>query len=335
MSILVTGGAGFVGSHAVKALRRSARAVVVLDNLASGNAESVAGGPLVVGDICQPGLVAEICAAHHVTAIVHFGAVLSVPQSMQAPALYYRTNVAGTLSVLEAAAASGVRAFLLASSASIYGEGAGRPFTEADPPLPMNPYGATKLVAERALPYFEAAYGIRWAAVRIFNAAGADPDGEIGEVHAPETHLIAEMVACAADGLPCDLHGGDYATGDGTCVRDYVHVSDVAQACVLALDRLERGGPSGCYNVGSGRGDSVLDVKRAVESVTGRRLLTRIGPRRRGDPASLIACCDRIARDLGWRARCSDLHTIAATAFAWYTGATRRTWQRVLQAEQV
>jgi UDP-glucose-4-epimerase GalE len=332
-TVLVTGGAGFIGSHVVQALRRGGYTAVVYDDLSTGNREAVPDVPLVLGDVQDRAALVRACRDFGVRTIIHLAAALSVPESMRVPAHYYRTNVGGSIAVLDAAVAADVPDVVVASSGAVYGEGVGRPFREDDVPRPVNVYGETKLVVERALAYFAAIHGIRSAALRLFNVAGADPTGEIGEVHDPETHLLPELVAAAETGAPCDIYGDDYPTRDGTCIRDYVHVCDVASAFVRCIEWLPlahetAAATTAVFNVASGRGDSVREVIAAVRQITGVRVVTPLRPRRDGDPASLVACCERIRAAVGWVPRHSELTTLVASTYHWQRSAIRRTWAR-------
>jgi UDP-glucose-4-epimerase GalE len=244
---------------------------------------------------------------------------LSVPDSVSDPAGYYRNNVVGTLATLEAMAAEGCRQFVFSSTCAVYGEPVETPLSETHPTAPINAYGQTKLAVEHALPHFERAYGIRSIRLRYFNAAGADPDGELGEDHAPEVHVIPRALDAAANGRPIDIFGEDYPTPDGTCLRDYIHVADLADAHLRALVRLAEGGPSASYNVGTERPSSVKDVVAAVERVTGLPLARRSGPRRPGDPAVLYASAQRIRQELGWIPQRADLDTIVRDAWRWHS----------------
>jgi UDP-glucose 4-epimerase len=319
VSILVTGGAGYIGSHTVKALRAAGRDVVIYDNLSAGHREAArrAGAPLEDGDIRDSSRVREVITAHDVDAVLHFAAWLSVPDSVKDPAGYYDNNVAGAMSVLRAMIGTPASRFIFSSTAAKFGNPVETPITEAHPQRPINAYGETKLAIERALPHFETAYGIRSVVLRYFNAAGADPDGALGEDHDPETHLVPRAIDAALGRDSFAIFGTDYDTPDGTCLRDYVHVTDLASAHVLALDSLGAGGPSASYNLGNGRPSSVRQVVHAVQRVTGRTLEAATGPRRAGDPAVLFASSDRIKRDLGWKPRYEDLDVIVETAFRW------------------
>jgi UDP-glucose-4-epimerase GalE len=327
--VLVAGGAGYIGSHAVKALASAGARVVVYDNLSAGHREAVhaaavaagsagAAVSLVEGDIGDTAKVEETLRAHRVDAVMHFAAWLAVSDSVRDPIGYYRNNVVGTLSMLEAMAAAGVRRFVFSSTCAVFGSPEETPIPETHPTRPINAYGQTKLAIEHALPHFETAYGLRWVALRYFNAAGADPDGQLGEDHSPEIHLIPRALAAAAGRGDLEVFGDDYETPDGTCLRDYVHVSDLADAHVRALRWLEGGSPSNVFNLGNGRSHSVLEVIRTVEDVTGSPVPFRFAARRPGDPAALLASNARIRDVLGWRPRHADLRTIVDTAWRWH-----------------
>jgi len=257
------------------------------------------------------------------TAVMHFAAWLSVPDSVRDPGGYYRNNVVGTLATLEAMAAEGCRHFVFSSTCAVYGEPIETPLSETHPTAPINAYGQTKLAVEHALPHFERAYGITSIRLRYFNAAGADPDGELGEDHSPEIHVIPRALEAAATGRPIDIFGEDYPTPDGTCLRDYIHVADLADAHIRALARLSQGGASATYNVGTERPSSVKDVIAAVERVTGTSLTRRSAPRRPGDPAVLYASAQRIRQDLGWTPKYADLDAIVRDAWRWHSSHPR------------
>ncbi len=322
-TVLVTGGAGYIGSHAAKALRLAGHRAVIFDNLSAGHREAALGAPLVEGDIGDVDAVRRAIRDSGATAVMHFAGWLSVADSVRDPGGYYRNNVAGTLGTLEAMVAEGCRHFVFSSSCAVYGQAAGSPLRETAAPAPINAYGQSKLAIEQALPHFERAHGIRSIRLRYFNAAGADPDGELGEDHDPEIHVIPRAIAAAQAGARMEIYGEDYATPDGTCLRDYIHVSDLADAHVRALARLEGGGASATYNVGTERPSSVRDVIAAVERVTGLPVLRQAAPRREGDPAVLYACAERIREDLGWRPQRADLETIVADAWRWHAAHPR------------
>jgi len=316
-TILVTGGAGYIGSHVAKALARAGRRAVVYDDLSAGHREAVRWCDLVVGGIHDEARLVETMRRYEVSAVMHFAAWLSVGDSVRDPSGYYRNNVEGTLAVLRAMLACSVGQFVFSSTAAVYGDPEESPITEGHPTRPINAYGETKLAVERALAHFEGAYGLRSIALRYFNAAGADPEGEIGEDHHPEYHLIPRAIDAALGGPGLQVFGEDYPTPDGTCLRDYVHVSDLADAHVHALDRLERGGASAAYNLGNGTPFSVRAVIASVERVSGRKVPWTCAPRREGDPAVLFASSARIRTQLGWRPRYADLDTIVRSAWQW------------------
>ena len=315
---LVTGGAGYIGSHAAKALRGAGHHVVIYDNLSAGHRAAALGAPLVEGETADTAAVRRAIRESGATAVMHFAASLNVGDSVRDPAGYYRNNVIGSMGLLEAMAAEGCRLFVFSSSCAVYGEPDSTPITEDHPTRPVNAYGQTKLAVEQALPHFERAYGMRAVCLRYFNAAGADPDGQLGEAHHPEIHVIPRAFEAVAGGPQLDVFGQDYPTPDGTCLRDYVHVSDLAAAHVQALAHLERGGASATYNVGTETPTSVLEVMAAVERVTGRAVPHRLAPRRPGDPAVLVASAARIRRELGWTATRPALDTIVADAWRWH-----------------
>jgi UDP-glucose 4-epimerase len=317
-SVLVTGGAGYIGSHAVKALRASGASVVVFDSLAAGHAEAARhANALVVGDIHDTALLRQTMREHRVEAVMHFAAWLSVGESVRSPTTYYHNNVVGALSVLDAMVAENVRQLVFSSTAAVFGNPIETPITETHPRRPINAYGETKLAVEYALPHYETAYGLRSVALRYFNAAGADPDGELGEDHAPEIHVIPRVIDAALGRDTFQVFGRDYDTPDGTCLRDYVHVADLASAHLLALAALRGGAATTQYNLGNGRPTSVNDVLESVERVVGRKVPYTVGPRRAGDPGVLFASSERIRRELGWRPRFEDIDVIVETAWRW------------------
>ena len=319
MSVLVTGGAGYIGSHTVKALRQSGAEVVIYDDLSAGHraAAKAAGAPLEVGRIADTERLTSVMRAHGVDAVMHFAAWLSVGDSVRDPAGYYDNNVGGAIAVLRAAADAGVKHFIFSSTAATFGDPVETPISETHPQRPINAYGETKLAVERALPHFERAFGLRSVALRYFNAAGADPDGELGEDHDPEIHVIPRAIDATLGRATFAIFGVDYDTPDGTCLRDYVHVADLASAHLLALESLRAGAPSTSYNLGNGKPISVREVVDSVERVTGRKLPAGIGPRRAGDPGVLFASSDKIRRELGWRPRYEAIDVIVETAWRW------------------
>ncbi len=316
--MLVTGGAGYIGSHSVKALRAAGYDVVVFDNLSAGHAKATLGAPLVQGDIRDVDAVRRALRESGAAAVMHFAARLVVSESVTDPAGYYNNNVTGTLATLEAMALEECKSFVFSSTCAVYGEPVSVPLDENHSTIPVSAYGQTKLAVEHALPHFERAYGIRSIRLRYFNAAGADPDGELGEDHNPEIHLIPRAIDAARGGPPFELFGEDYPTPDGTCIRDYVHVTDLADAHVRALDRLLAGGASATYNVGTEQPSSVREVLVAVERAVGRAVPYRSAPRRPGDPAALYASAARIRGELGWVPRRVRLDTIVEDAWRWH-----------------
>lgn len=316
-SVLLAGGAGYIGSHAALALRAAGRDVVVLDNLQAGHRAAVCGAPLVVADIADQEVVRDTIRRHRVTSVMHFAALQSVGESVRSPAGYYAANVTKTLALLDVLVAEGVERLVFSSTAAVYGEPREAAITEEHPARPTNPYGETKLAVENLLPYYERAYGLRAVRLRYFNAAGAAPDGSIGEDHRPEEHLIPRALMAACGGPPLVCFGTDYPTPDGTCLRDYVHVADLASAHVLALAALEAGASLRVCNLGSGRGYSVREVLTAVERVTGMPVPCSDGGRRPGDPAALHASSARAHAELGWEPKHSELDVIVETAWRW------------------
>ena len=317
-AILVTGGAGYIGSHAVKALRARGETVVVYDNFQQGHRDATRHASAVVeGNITDAARLRDAVDTHRVGAVMHFAASLSVGDSVRDPAGYYRNNVVGALSVLDAMIGAGVPHLVFSSTCAIFGTPDSVPIHEDLPKRPINAYGETKLAIELALPHYEKAYGIRSIALRYFNAAGADPEGELGEDHSPEIHVIPRAIDTALGRDSFKVFGDDYPTPDGTCLRDYVHVNDLASAHLLALDALRSGAASNAYNLGNGRPTSVREVIKSVERVTGKPVPHEIAPRREGDPAALYAASDRVKRELGWRPAFEDLDVIVETAWRW------------------
>lgn len=325
-SVLVTGGAGYIGSHACKALAAAGYLPVTYDNLSYGHDWAVKWGPLERGDILDRSRLDAVLLQHRPAAIMHFAAFAYVGESVTDPGKYYRNNVCGSLNLIEAARDHGIERFVFSSTCATYGVPDALPIRETTPQNPINPYGASKLMVERMLRDFGNAHGLRAIALRYFNAAGADAEGEIGEDHDPETHLIP-LVLDAAAGRRADVtvFGTDYDTPDGTCVRDYIHVSDLADAHVRALQALDAGaaGDGDAFNLGNGHGFSVRQVIETVEQVTGRTVPVRYGPRRAGDPASLVSDAKLAGARLGWRPKTVGLQDIVSTAWAWHRGRHR------------
>ena len=317
--ILVTGGAGYIGSHYVLYERARGSEVVVLDNLVFGHREAVpADVPFVEGSLVDRATLDRVFTEYPIDAVVHFAAFAYVGESVTHPAKYYGNNVVATLGLLDAMRDHNVRHFIFSSSCATYGNPVYVPMDEHHPQDPINPYGESKFICEKIMQAYDHAYGLRFAALRYFNASGADPEGRIGESHAPETHLIP-LVLQAALGTrgPVTVFGTDYDTPDGTCIRDYIHVLDLAQAHSLALARLREGGGSGFYNLGTESGYSVRQVIDIVERVSGRPVPVEFGPRRAGDPPRLVASAAKAKTELGWQPRYTDLAETIATAWAW------------------
>ncbi len=322
MAILVVGGAGYIGSHAARALRRHGYDVVVYDNLSYGHAFLVDGFELIVADIADQDRLAQLMK--RVDAVMHFAAFAQVGESVQNPRIYFQNNAVGGLTLLNTALDAGVRKFIFSSTCAVYGLPEKLPITEDTPRRPVNPYGTSKLFFENALEAYDRAYGLRYMSLRYFNAAGADESGEIGELHNPESHLIpAALKAVTGELGELELFGSDYPTPDGTCVRDYIHVNDLADAHVLALEKLETGGDSAALNLGTGVGCSVKEVITMIEEITGSKVPRRVGPRRAGDPPILVADPSRAQNALQWKATRS-LRQIVQTAWQWERGGRQK-----------
>jgi UDP-arabinose 4-epimerase len=322
--ILVTGGAGYIGSHACKALAWAGYTPVVFDSLVYGHRWAVKWGPLREDDILDAERLDAVLADYRPDAVMHFAAYCYVGESVREPAKYYHNNVVGTLSLLEAMRRHGIDKLIFSSTCATYGVPSRVPIAEDHPQQPVNPYGASKLMIERILFDYETAYGLRSVMLRYFNAAGADPGSEIGEDHDPETHLIPLALQAAAGILPnITVHGNDYDTPDGTCIRDYIHVADLADAHVRALAALEQGARTTAFNLGNGQGFSVQEVIDAVQRITGHSVRVEIGPRRPGDPPILVGDAARIRSELGWAPRFPQLDTIVETAWRWHSSGRR------------
>ncbi|HET7257147.1 MAG TPA: UDP-glucose 4-epimerase GalE [Xanthobacteraceae bacterium] len=326
MTILVTGGAGYIGSHMVHALVDAGERVVVLDNLTTGFDWAVAPGvPLVVGDTGDQAQVAALMAEHRVDAVIHFAASIVVPDSVADPLGYYRNNTANSRSLIETAVKHGVRHFIFSSTAAVYGNPQRIPVREDDPTVPTSPYGSSKLMTEVMLRDSGAAYGLRHVILRYFNVAGADPLGRAGQSTKGATHLIKVALEAALGRRPkVDVFGSDYPTPDGTCIRDYIHVADLVAAHSDALAYLRGGGSSTTLNCGYGRGFSVLDVIETVKRVSGVDFTVEFAGRRAGDPAQIVAACDRARSTLGWQPQFDDLTRIVSDALAWERGLSQR-----------
>jgi UDP-arabinose 4-epimerase len=315
--ILVTGGAGYIGSHTAKALATHGYTPVAYDNLSNGHRSAVKWGPFVQGDIGNKAEVRDAIRRYDVRAIMHFAAFAYVGESMQKPERYFENNVSKSLALLEVALETGIRHVVFSSSCATYGIPERMPITEDTPQHPVNPYGETKLALERALYWYSKAGRMNSVALRYFNAAGADLDGDIGEDHSPETHLIPLVLEAAMGGRVLEVYGDDYPTRDGTCVRDFIHVSDLADAHVRALDYLLSGGGSSAVNLGTGIGHTIKEVISAAERVTGRKVMCRIAPRRPGDPAVLVADPKLSEEVLAWKPKHSQLDSIIGSAWKW------------------
>lgn len=319
MRILVVGGAGYIGSHAAKLLRQSGHDVWVFDNLSSGHRAAVPDDRFVHADLADIGTLDHTLLIHRIDAVMHFAALCYVGESVKDPASYYRNNVVNAVGLLEVCRKNGVRRFVFSSTAATYGVPEKMPITEDTPQRPINPYGNTKLAFERALADFAHAYGLGYAALRYFNAAGASSDGTIGEDHDPETHLIPIVLQTALGQRPhVEVFGDDYPTHDGTCIRDYIHVEDLASAHLLAMEKLTDG-VGLHYNLGTGHGYSIRELIRSAEEVTGKKIAIKQGPRRAGDPAELVASSAKIRGELGWKPRYPELGGIIETAWRWHS----------------
>ena len=322
MTILVTGGAGYIGSHTVLALQKAGYEVIVLDNLVYGHqdlVENVLGTKLIVGDTCDRALLRQIFADRQIEAVMHFAAYAYVGESVAQPAKYYRNNVVGTLTLLEAMLEANVNNFVFSSTCATYGVPESVPIDEKQAQNPINPYGASKLMVERILQDFDRAYNFRSVCLRYFNAAGADPEGMLGEDHNPETHLIPLVLQTAlGDRESISIFGTDYDTFDGSCIRDYIHVLDLAQAHILALKYLLENGKTDVFNLGNGNGFSVRQVIETAREVTGEKITARECDRRPGDPPILVGSADKARGTLGWQPQYSDLKDIIAHAWQWH-----------------
>jgi UDP-glucose 4-epimerase len=317
--ILVTGGAGYIGSHTVQQLLAQGYEVTVADNLSKGYRHNVPEGRLVEMELADTDGLAALMRERGCQAVIHFAAFIAVGESMRDPGKYFTNNTAGSLSLLAAMQRAGVRHIVFSSTAAVYGTPATVPIVETFPIQPVNPYGESKVMVERLLHWFDVVHGITSVRLRYFNAAGADPQGRLCEEHEPETHLIPLVLRAVATGQPITIFGEDYDTPDGTCIRDYVHVNDLAQAHILAVEHLLGGGQSEAFNVGTGTGHSVREMIAAAEAVTGKPVPYRVGPRREGDPASLVANADKLRTMLGWKPQYTDLRTIIEHAWARYS----------------
>lgn len=316
--VLVTGGAGYIGAHTVKALGEAGYQVTVFDDLSRGHPEQIPGIPLIIGLCEDEGALRDVFSSCEYDAVVHFAGESQSGESMSNPAKYFRRNVMGGLNLFSVMVRYGVRKLVFSSSASVYGDPIHTPISEESPVNPKSPYGESKAFLEKALEWYDKAYGLRSVSLRYFNAAGADPGGGMGEDHDPETHLIPLIFQAIGNQEPICIFGDDYPTHDGTAIRDYVHVTDLADAHVLALEALGKNASTSILNLGSGKGYSVMEIIKAAEKVTGKTVPYEVGPRRHGDPAVLIASSEKARAVLGWAPRLSSLEDIIRTAWQWY-----------------
>ncbi|KON90107.1 UDP-glucose 4-epimerase [Sporosarcina globispora] len=320
MNVLVCGGAGYIGSHAVAELLEAGHKVVVFDNLKTGHKKAVdQRAAFVKGDLRKRNEINSVFQNHHIDAVMHFSASSLVEESMNTPLDYYENNVYGTLNLLQAMKENEIYKIIFSSTAATYGEPKQIPIVETDDTLPESPYGETKLAVEKMLGWADAAYGIKHVILRYFNVAGAHPNFDIGEDHHPETHLVPIILQVAQGKRECiSIFGDDYPTKDGTCIRDYVHVVDLVRAHILALDFLDKGNPSAIFNLGNGSGFSVKEMIKAAREVTGHEIPAIVAPRRKGDPAQLVASSEKAKAELGWEPSYTSMNEIIATAWEWH-----------------
>ena len=317
MKVLVTGGAGYIGSHTAKALAGAGHEPVVFDNLSTGHRWAVKWGPLIEGDLADRAVIQKVFSDYAIDAVIHFAACAYIGESMNDPGKYFSNNVAGTLNLLEAMRVAGVDKIVFSSSCAVYGIPEFLPLTEEHPTRPVNPYGESKLMVEKMLRWYGEIHGLKWISLRYFNAAGADPDGETGEVHDPETHLVPLAIAAALDERKkLAVFGTDYSTSDGSAIRDYIHVDDLARAHLLALKSMDRIG-SQVFNLGTGSGVSVLEIVRQVSDLAGKTIEPVFDKRREGDPPVLVADAQKAKRVLGWAPAYTDVSGCITTAMAW------------------
>ncbi|HUB34780.1 MAG TPA: UDP-glucose 4-epimerase GalE [Bryobacteraceae bacterium] len=313
--IVVTGGAGYIGSHTVRLLLDQGHDVAVIDDLSKGYEHNVPAGRLNRLNLCQTDALTEILKREKPAAVIHFAAFIAVGESMREPGRYFQNNVCGSLSLLEAMVRAGVSHLVFSSTAAVYGTPETTPIPETAPIQPVNPYGESKVMVENLLGWYDRIHRLTNVRLRYFNASGADPEGRLGEEHEPETHLIPLLLRAVQSGKPVTIFGDNYETPDGTCIRDYIHVNDLAQAHILAVQYLLGGGASEAFNVGTGTGHSVMEMVRAVEDVTGQKVPYVIGPRREGDPPALVAASNKLRETLGWKPRYVDLREIVQHAW--------------------
>lgn len=318
MKVLVTGGAGYIGSHAAKMLMENGHEVIVIDNLSKGHREAVLGGTLIEGDLADKELLKSVFSTHQIDGVMHFAANSLVGESMTNPGKYFGQNLSIGVNLLDAMKDAGVDKIIFSSSAAVYGEPQYTPIDEAHPQNPTNVYGETKSMFEKILVWYDKIFGIRSISLRYFNAAGADPEGKIGELHDPETHLIPIVLQAALGKRELKVFGDDYPTADGTCIRDYVHVNDIAYAHILALEALAKGAKTNAYNIGNGTGFSVLDIINSAQEVVGAKIPHTIGAKRAGDPAVLVASSQKIRDELGMVFKYSDIKYQIKSAWDFY-----------------
>lgn len=316
MKILVTGNAGYIGSHTIKELMNSGFETIGVDNLVRGN-KNVLKGNFEICDLQDREKLKKIFQTHDIDAVIHFAGFAYVSESVEKPGIYYRNNLCGTLNLLENMIDNGVENIIFSSSCAVYGIPEKIPIIESTPKKPINPYGWSKLMIERILEDFHLSYGLKYVSLRYFNAAGADPEGELGENHVPETHLIPNVLNAALRGDKVNIYGTDYPTPDGTCIRDYIHVSDLASAHVLALKYILNGGDSGAFNLGNSKGYSIRELINVAEKVTGKKINVQESSRRCGDPPILIASNEKAHEILGWKPKYPELEILIDTAWKW------------------
>lgn len=318
-AVLVTGGAGYIGSHCCKLLARRGYLPIVFDNLSTGNSKAVKWGPFIEGDVSDHVVLSAAFHDHPPAAVLHFAASAYVGESVSDPAKYYQNNIGGMITLLDCCREAKVESIIFSSSCATYGVPDLLPITELTPQKPINPYGRTKLICEQMLQDYSRAYGLRYVALRYFNAAGADPEADLGEWHSPETHLIPRAImAATSQASPLEVFGNDYPTDDGTCIRDYIHVSDLAEAHVAALSHLLEDGANLSVNLGTGTGHSILEVLTTIKLITGSEVPTTFKPRRLGDPPILVANASKAKQLLGFEPKLSDLNTIISTALPFF-----------------
>lgn len=330
-TILVTGGAGYIGSVTAHLLKRRGYGVVIVDDLSRGHEHNIRGLPFHKLNIAETAALAEVLSGEHVDAVIHFAAHSMVGESAQKPELYFLNNDGGSASLFSAMIQANVQRLVFSSTAAVYGTPKTAPIPEELPFDPVNPYGESKVLVEKMLKWMDRCRGLRSIALRYFNACGADPDSGLGEEHHPETHLIPLLLRAILSGKPMTIFGADYDTPDGTCIRDYIHVTDLAEAHIVAIEQLLAGGTSDVFNVGTGAGQSVLEVLKAAEKVTGRKVPHQIGARRAGDPPVLVADSAKLRRTLGWKPKFTDIQDIVATAWQFENKQAAREGKAPLQ----